>query len=69
MFCPFSRETVGIKSEKCFEYGSSDSQIDKPQRGCPTRAELSDVNIKTHREPLMFGAKGYKAQTTQSSRL
>ena len=26
---------------------SCDSQIDKPQRGCPKRAELPDVNINT----------------------
>ena len=26
---------------------SSDSQIDEPQRGCPKRAELPDVNINT----------------------
>ena len=26
---------------------SSDSQINKPQCGCPTRAELPDVNINT----------------------
>ena len=26
---------------------SRDSQIDKPQRGCPKRAELPDVNINT----------------------
>ena len=26
---------------------SSDSQIDKPQRGRPKRAELPDVNINT----------------------
>ena len=26
---------------------SSDSQIDKPQRECPKRAELLDVNINT----------------------
>ena len=26
---------------------SSDSQIDKPQRGHPKRAELPDVNINT----------------------
>ena len=26
---------------------SSDSQIDKPQRWCPKRAELADVNIDT----------------------
>ena len=27
----------------------SDSQIDKPQRGHPKRAELSDVNIRVHK--------------------
>ena len=39
---------------------SSDSQIDKPQRGRPKRAELPDVNINTgaqsintERAPLM----------------
>ena len=26
---------------------SSDSEIDKPQRGCPKRAELPDVNLDT----------------------
>ena len=26
---------------------SSNSQINKPQRGCPKRAELMDVNINT----------------------
>ena len=26
---------------------SSDSQMDKPQRGCPKRAELPSVNINT----------------------
>ena len=26
---------------------SSDSQIDKPQRGCPKRTEPPDVNINT----------------------
>ena len=39
MFCPFSPET------NCHEYG--DSQMDKPQRGRPKRAELSDVSINT----------------------
>ena len=42
VFYPFSRETVGINSETCIEY---DSQIDKPQRGRPKRAELPDVKI------------------------
>ena len=26
---------------------SSDSQINKPQHGCPKRAELPDININT----------------------
>ena len=28
-------------------WAMSDSQIDTPQRGCPKRAELPDVNINT----------------------
>ena len=43
MSYPFSR---GINSETC-NMASSDSEIDKPQRGSPTRAELPDVNINT----------------------
>ena len=42
-----SREKIDINSEKCIEYGSSDSQIDKPQRGRPKRAEMPAVNINT----------------------
>ena len=34
----------------------SDSQIDKPQRGLPKRAELPDVNIST-------GAQAHKELT------
>ena len=38
---------IGTNSEKCIEYGSN-SQIDKPQHGCPiNRAELPDVIINT----------------------
>ena len=45
VFCPFSREKL-TQTQKCIEYGKySDSQIDKPQAGCPKRAELPDVNI------------------------
>ena len=38
---------------KCIEYGKycSDSQIDKPQLGCPKRTELPDVNINTGAQP------------------
>ena len=39
---------------------SSDSQIDKPQRGRPKRAELPDVNIKT-------GAQSINTESSQSS--
>ena len=31
---------------------SSDSQIDKPQRGRPKRAELPDVNINTDAQSI-----------------
>ena len=31
---------------------SSDSQIDKPQRGRPKRAELPDVNINTSAQSI-----------------
>ena len=34
-------------SESVLNIASSDSQIDKPQRGCSKRAELPDVNINT----------------------
>ena len=47
---PFSYHTKksGTNSEKSIEYGKySNSQIDKPQRGRPKRAELPDVNINT----------------------
>ena len=46
MFCPFSRETNWHKLRKLYlDMSSSDSQIDKPQRGRSKRAELApDVN-------------------------
>ena len=47
-FLCFLLKKIGINSEKCIlNMVSSDSQIDKPQRGHPKRAELSDVNINT----------------------
>ena len=33
---------------------SSDSQIDKPQRGRPKRAELPDVNIDTGAQSILM---------------
>ena len=33
---------------------SSDSQIDKPQRGRPKRAELPDVNINTGAQSIIL---------------
>ena len=33
--------------KRVFNMTSSDSQIDKPQRGRPKRDELADVNINT----------------------
>ena len=35
---------------------SSDSQIDKPQRGRPKRAELPDVNINTGAQSVNSGS-------------
>ena len=43
MLCPVSREKNCIKLNRA----SSDSKINKPQRGRPKRAELLDVNINT----------------------
>ena len=49
VFCPFSRGKYWHKLRKVYgTVASSDSQIDKPQRGRPKRrAELLDVNINT----------------------
>ena len=47
MFCPFPREKVSLTQKNLLNVASSDSQIDKPQRGRPKRAELPDVNINT----------------------
>ena len=33
---------------------SGDSQIDKPQCGCPKRAELPDVNINTGAQSIKY---------------
>ena len=56
---------------------SSDSQIDKPQRGRPKRAELPDVNINTgaqsinskraSRSRLLFGTSTAKTSLVSSS--
>ena len=43
---------IGINSKECIELGSSDSQIDKPQRGRPKRADLRDVNINTSAQSI-----------------
>ena len=40
----FLVKQIAINSEKC---KLSDSQIDKPQCGCPKRTELPDENINT----------------------
>ena len=45
VFCPFSREKNRHKLIKVYWIWQGDSQIDKPQRGHPKRAELPDVNI------------------------
>ena len=48
VFCPFSHEKKSAQTQKSvLNMASSDSQIDKPQRGRPKRAELPDVNMNT----------------------
>ena len=44
---------------------SSDSQIDKPQRGRPKRAELLDVNINTGAQSINTDAL-INAQVSQT---
>ena len=39
---------------------SSDSQIDKPQRGRPKRAELPDVNINTGAQSINTERASFK---------
>ena len=52
---------------------STDSQIDKPQRGCPKRAELLDVNINTgaqsiNTESLFNRSVLYQKQNKQTNK-
>ena len=49
MLCPFSHEKSWHKLRKVYWIWqlSSDSQINKLQRGCPKTSELPDVNINT----------------------
>ena len=37
----------GLQKKSVLNMASSDSQIDKPQRGHPKRVELPDVNTNT----------------------
>ena len=56
--CSFSRETeLAQTQESVLNISSIDSQIDKPQHGCPKRAELSGVNINTGAQALILRAK------------
>ena len=43
---------------------SSDSQIDKPQCGCPKRAELPDVNINTDVQSIDTERPSYNTTLT-----
>ena len=51
---------IGINSEKCISTASSDSQIDKPQRGCPKRAEPTGVNINTGMQSIINTERFFK---------
>ena len=47
-FVHFPVKEIGITQESVLNMASSNSQIDKPQRGRPKRPELpGDVNINT----------------------
>ena len=47
---------------------SSDSQIDKPQRGRPKRAELPDVNINTGVQSINTESGFFKEASKKSIR-
>ena len=47
VFSCFARFLMKKIQESVLNMASSESQIDKPQRGCPKRAKLPDVNINT----------------------
>ena len=46
-FVHFPVKEIGITQKSVLNMASSNSQIDKPQRGRPKRPELLDVNINT----------------------
>ena len=54
----FSRAKIVLPlSQKIvLNMASSDSQIDKPQRGRPKRAELSGININTGTQSIILTA-------------
>ena len=73
LFCPFSCKNNWHKLRKVYWiwHWSIDSQIDKPQRGRPKRAELPDVNINTGVQLILraslstfagFKSKSFKAK-------
>ena len=56
----FSLKKNAINFEKCIEYGMVYEVLTvrsiEPQRGCPKRAELPDVNITTGAQSMFFDA-------------
>ena len=46
-FLRFLVKIIDINQESVLNMASSDSQVDKPQRGRPKRAEVPDLNINT----------------------
>ena len=46
-FVRFLGKKLASTQKSVLNMASSDGQIDKPQRGCPKRAELPGVNINT----------------------
>ena len=45
---------------------SSDSQIDKPQHGCPNRTELPDANINTGTQSINTESFFKEKNTTET---
>ena len=47
-------EVITKMAKSVVNMASSNSQIDKPQHGCPKKAELPDVNINTGMQSIIL---------------
>ena len=55
---------ISITQKSVLNMASSNSQINKPQRGCPKRAELPDVNINTDVQSIDTERPSYNTTLT-----